>query len=177
MKKDIARNMENAKNRKIAELKSNSLLEQLVEKNNFEIPASMLAAELDGRWRMMAQQFQTTPEQLERMVAASGQTKETMLRDWTGDSEKMLKTRIIVDALLKERNVSVTPEEIEERYKEIADEGGITVDEVKKHYADPRSKEYLIDDTKERKLYEMLYKEVKVEKGDKMTFEQLFSLK
>ena len=177
MKKDIARNMENAKNRKIAELKSNSLLEQLVEKNNFEIPASMLAAELDGRWRMMAQQFQTTPEQLERMVAASGQTKETMLRDWTGDSEKMLKTRIIVDTLLKERNVSVTPEEIEERYKEIADEGGITVDEVKKHYADPRSKEYLIDDTKERKLYEMLYKEVKVEKGDKMTFEQLFSLK
>lgn len=177
MKKDITRNMENAKNRKIAELKSNSLLEQLVEKNNFEIPASMLAAELDGRWRMMAQQFQTTPEQLERMVAASGQTKETMLRDWTGDSEKMLKTRIIVDTLLKERNVSVTPEEIEERYKEIADEGGITVDEVKKHYADPRSKEYLIDDTKERKLYEMLYKEVKVEKGDKMTFEQLFSLK
>lgn len=175
MKKDIARNMENAKNRKIAELKNNSLLEQLVEKNNFDIPSSMLAAELDGRWRMMAQQFQTTPEQLERMVTSSGQTKEAMLGEWTGDSEKMLKTRIIVDNLLKERNISVTPEEIEERYKEIADEGGITVDEVKKHYDDPRSKEYLIDDTKERKLYETLYKEVKVVKGDKMTFAELFA--
>ena len=175
MKKDIARNMENAKKRKIAELKNNSLLEQLVEKNNFEIPASMLAAELDGRWRMMAQQLQTTPEQLERMVTSSGQTKEAMLNEWTGDSEKMLKTRIIVDALLKERNISVTPDEIEERYKEIAEEGGITVDEVKKHYEDPRSKEYLIDDTKEQKLYETLYKEIKVEKGDKMTFAELFA--
>ncbi len=175
MKKDIARNMENAKKRKIAELKNNSLLEQLVEKNNFEIPASMLAAELDGRWRMMAQQLQTTPEQLERMVTSSGQTKEAMLNEWTGDSEKMLKTRIIVDALLKERNISVTPDEIEDRYKEIAEEGGITVDEVKKHYEDPRSKEYLIDDTKEQKLYETLYKEIKVEKGDKMTFAELFA--
>ena len=175
MKKDIARNMENAKKRKIAELKNNSLLEQLVEKNNFDIPASMLAAELDGRWRMMAQQLQTTPEQLERMVTSSGQTKEAMLNEWTGDSEKMLKTRIIVDALLKERNISVTPDEIEARYKEIAEEGGITVDEVKKHYEDPRSKEYLIDDTKEQKLYETLYKEIKVEKGDKMTFAELFA--
>ncbi len=175
MKKDIARNMENAKKRKIAELKNNSLLEQLVEKNNFDIPSSMLAAELDGRWRMMAQQFQTTPEQLERMVTSSGQTKEAMLNEWTGDSEKMLKTRIIVDALLKERNISVTPDEIEARYKEIAEEGGITVDEVKKHYEDPRSKEYLIDDTKEQKLYETLYKEIKVEKGDKMTFAELFA--
>jgi len=175
MKKDIARNMENAKKRKIAELKNNSLLEQLVEKNNFDIPSSMLAAELDGRWRMMAQQLQTTPEQLERMVTSSGQTKEAMLNEWTGDSEKMLKTRIIVDALLKERNISVTPDEIEARYKEIAEEGGITVDEVKKHYEDPRSKEYLIDDTKEQKLYETLYKEIKVEKGDKMTFAELFA--
>ena len=175
MKKDIARNMENAKKRKIAELKNNSLLEQLVEKNNFEIPASMLAAELDGRWRMMAHQLQTTPEQLERMVTSSGQTKEARLNEWTGDSEKMLKTRIIVDALLKERNISVTPDEIEARYKEIAEEGGITVDEVKKHYEDPRSKEYLIDDTKEQKLYETLYKEIKVEKGDKMTFAELFA--
>ena len=177
MKKDIMHNMEVAKKRKIAEIKSQSLLEQLVEKNPFEIPASMLAAELDGRWRMMAQQFQTTPEQLEQMILASGQTKENMLTQWTGDSEKMLKSRIIVDSLIKARNVSVTPEEIEAKYAEIAEEGGITVEEVKKHYADPRTKEYLIDDAKEQKLYEELYKEVKITKGDKTSFAELFAAK
>lgn len=174
MKKDIMRNMETAKNRRIAEMKSQSLLEQLVEKNPFEIPSSMLAAELDGRWRMMAQQFQTSPEQLEKMITASGQTKENMLKEWTGDSEKMLKSRIIVDSLMKAKNISVTPEEIEKEYEKIAEEGGITVDEVKKHYSDPRSKEYLIDDTKEKKLYEEIYKEVKVSKGDKLSFAELF---
>ena len=174
MKADIKRNMEVAKDRRIRELKNNSLLEQLVIKNPFDIPASMLAAELDGRWNMMAQQFQTTPEQLEKMIVASGQTKETMLKEWTGDSEKMLKSRIIVDALIRERNISVTPEEIEAQYAKIAEEGGMTVEEVKDHYKDARAKEYLIDDTKENKLYDEIYKEVKVTKGDKLTFKELF---
>ena len=177
LKADIKRNLEVAKTRKIAEIKSQSLLEQLVEKNAFDIPASMLAAELDDRWRMMAQQFQTSPEQLEKMIAASGQTKEAMLEQWTGDSEKMLKSRIIVDSLLRSKNISVTPEEIEAQYAKIAEDGGMTVEEVKNHYSDPRSKEWLIEDTKEQKLYEELYKEVKVSKGDKVSFADLFAAK
>ena len=177
LKNDIKRSLETAKSRKIKELKNNSLLTQLVEKNPFEIPASMLKAELDGRWQMMAQQFQTTTEQLEKMVTASGQTKEAMLEQWTGDSEKMLKSRIIVDSLIREKNISVTPEEVEAEYAKIAEEGGITVEEVKKHYSDPRSKEYLVDDTKENKLYDEIYKTVKVSKGDKVSFEQLFQMR
>ena len=177
LKKDISKNMEVAKNRKISEVKSQFLLEQLIEKNPFEIPASMLQAELDGRWRMMAQQFQTTPEQLEKMITASGQTKEAMLEQWTGNSEKMLKSRIIVDSLIKAKNISVTPEEIEEQYKKIAEEGGMDIEEVKKHYSDARSKEWLIDDTKEQKLYTELYNEVKVSKGDKVSFADLFAAK
>ena len=175
MKADISKNMETAKNRRIKELKNNSLLEQLVEKNQFEIPASMLQAELDGRWNMMAQQFQTTPEQLEKMILASGQSKETMLTQWTGDSEKMLKSRIIVDSLIRSKNISVTPEEIDAEYEKIAAESGMSVEDVKKHYADPRAKQYLIDDAKESKLFDEIYKEVKVSKGDKISFKDLFS--
>ena len=177
LKKDIIQKLENARTNKINEIKTNDLLSALVEKNPFEIPASMLNAELDGRWRMMAQQFQTTPEELDKMITASGQKKEDMLKEWTGDAEKMLKSRIIVDNLLKERNISVTPEEIESEYQKIADANGITVDEVKQHYADPRSKEYLIDEAKEQKLYKDIFAEVKVTKGDKTTFKDLFNLR
>ena len=177
LKKDIMQKLENARTNKINEIKTNELLSALVEKNPFEIPASMLNAELDGRWRMMAQQFQTTPEELDKMITASGQKKEDMLKEWTGDAEKMLKSRIIVDNLLKERNISVTPEEIESEYQKIADANGISVDEVKQHYADPRSKEYLIDEAKEQKLYKEIFTEVKLGKGDKISFKELFNLK
>ncbi len=173
LKNDITKRLATTKERKINELKVNDLLTQLIEKNQFEIPQSMLNAELDGRWRMMAQQFQTTPEELDRIVSSSGQKKEDMLKEWTGDAEKMLKSRIIVDSLLKARNISVTPEEIDAQYQKIADDNGLTLDEVKNHYSDPRSKEYLIDDTKEQKLYKQIFDEVKVSKGDKISFDEL----
>ena len=174
MKTDIKRNMEAIKERRVNEIKSNSLLEQLVEKNQFDLPKSMIRAELDHRWRMMAQQFGTTTEQLDKLVASSGQSKETMLTEWTGDAEKMLKSRIVVESLLKDRNITVTSEEIEKEMENIAEKSGVSVEEVKKHYADPRSKEYLIDDTKEQKLYSQLFAEVKVTKGDKIAFAELF---
>ena len=174
MKTDIKRNMEAIKERRVNEIKSNELLEQLVEKYQFDLPKSMVQAELDHRWRMLAQQFGTTTEQLDKLVASSGQSKETMLTEWTGDAEKMLKSRIVVESLLKDRNITVTPEEIEKEMENIAEKSGVSVEEVKKHYEDPRSKEYLIDDTKEQKLYSQLFAEVKVTKGDKIAFADLF---
>ena len=175
LKADILKNLNIAKDRKVQELKVNSLLEQLMEKNPIEIPASMLQAELEGRWQMMAQQFQTTPGDLEKMVTASGQKKEDMLTQWTGDAEKMLKSRIIVDSLIRSKNISVTPEEVEAEYQKLAEANGISVEEVKKHYADPRSKEYFIDDVKEQKLYNEIFEQVKVTKGDKVKFADLFN--
>lgn len=174
LKKDISKGLESAKNRKIAELKSQSLLKQLVEKNPIVLPKSMIQAEMESRWRMMAQQFQTTPEQLEKMISASGQSKENMLTQWTGDAEKMLKSRLIVDALIREKNIAVTPEEVEAEFAKIADESGSTIEEVKEHYKDARAKEYIIDEIKENKLYDELYKQVKVSKGDKVKFADLF---
>lgn len=174
LKKDISKGLESAKNRKIAELKSQSLLEQLIEKNPIVLPKSMIQAEMESRWRMMAQQFQTTPEQLEKMISASGQSKENMLTQWTGDAEKMLKSRLIVDALIREKNIAVTPEEVEAEFAKIADESGSTIEEVKEHYEDARAKEYIIDEIKENKLYDELYKQVKVSKGDKVKFADLF---
>ena len=72
------------------------------------------------------------------------------------------------------KNITVTPEEIDAEYSKIAEQNGLSLDEVKKHYEDARAKEYLIDSTKEQKLYEELYKQVKVSKGDKVKFADLF---
>lgn len=174
MKADITKNLEAALTNRLREIKANALLEQLVEKNPITLPKSMLDAEIDARWRMTAQRFQTSPEQLEKLVASSGQTKEEMLKQWAGDSEKMLKSRLIVENLLKARNIAVTPEEVEAEYAKIADVAGISLEEVKKHYADASKKEYLIDDMKEQKLYAQLFEQVKITKGDKTTFADLF---
>ena len=174
LKADIKKNLNAAKDNRIKEIKSNSLIEQLVEKYPVELPKSMLDAELEGRWRMMAQRFQCSVEQLDKLMASSGQKKEDLLNEWSDDAAKMLKGRIIVESLLKDSKIEVTPEEVEAEYNKIAEGAGISVEEVKKHYADAVKKEYLIDDIKEQKLYTEIFAKVKITKGEKIKFADLF---
>lgn len=174
LKADIRKNMETALENKMKELKSNALLEKIVEANPFELPESMVAAELESRWQMLAQRFRTDVAQLEKMIAASGQTKEAMLGEWRAEAEKLLKSRVVVEILLKDRQIAVTPEDVEAEYAKMAENAAITVDEVKKHYADPRRKEYLIDDIKEQRLYAQLLEKCTMGKGKKLPFADLF---
>jgi len=174
LKADIKKNMETAVENKLKEIKNNLLLEKIVEKNAFDLPESMVGAELESRWQMLAQRFRTDVAQLEKLIVASGQSKESMLGDWRAEAEKMLKSRVIVELLLKERAIAVTPEDVEAEYARIAEGAGISAEEVKKHYADPRRKEYLIDDIKEQRLYGQLLEKCTLAKGAKTAFADLF---
>ena len=174
MKKDILHNMEVAKDQRIAEIKSNSLIKQLIEKNPVTVPATMLSAELEMRWRQVARQYQTTPEQLDKLVAASGQSKEDMLKQWTGDAEEQIKGELIVSELIKARGIDVTEEEVEAEYTKLSERTGMSVEDIKKQYASEAAKNYLMSDVKTEKLLNQLYSEVKVEKGEKIAFADLF---
>lgn len=174
MKADIKRNLELALKNKLQEVKVAALLEQLVEKNSIILPLSMIRAETESRWRMMARQFQTTTEQLEKLMATTGKTKNDLLDEWKDDATKRLKSSLIVESLIKERKITVEEPEVESKIEEIAKESDVSIDEIKKHYADSTKKEYLIEDIKEQKLYDQLFTEIKITKGEKTTFADLF---
>lgn len=76
LKADIKKNLNSALENRLNEIKTTALIEKLVEKNPIDLPVSMCEAELGSRWRMMARQFQTTTEQLEKIITSSGQTKD-----------------------------------------------------------------------------------------------------
>ena len=107
LKADIKKNLETALENRLNEIKTTALIEKLVDKNPIDLPVSMCEAELGSRWRMMARQFQTTTDQLEKIITSAGQTKEQMLNEWRPDVEKALKGRIIIEKLLKDKNISV----------------------------------------------------------------------
>ena len=99
--------------------------------------------------------------------------KAALLEGWREDSEKTLKERVLIETLLKERNIEVSDDEIEAEYVRLSERMDITLDELKKYYSNPREKEYLIDDIKEKKLYVQLFEKSTVTPGEKMTVEQL----
>ena len=134
----------------------------------------MVNVELEARWRTLADRFRTTPDKLEKLMAATGSDKAATFASWRPDTEKLLKSRVVVEMLIEARNITVTPEDADGEMAKIAEKAGVDPEEVKKHYADPRAKEYLIDDIKEQRLYDQLLEKCTVKKGKKQTYEEFF---
>ena len=177
LKADIKKNLTLTIDDKIKRLKEKSLIEQMVEANPFELPESMIRAELESRWIMMANQFRTGPEELEKIFAKTEQSKDKVFDAWREDSQKTLKGRVLIETLLHNRNIEISAEETEAEYKRLSQVSGMDIEAVKKYYSDPRQKEYLTDNLKEDKLYNELYEKCTIKKGKKMSVEKFLELK
>ena len=178
LKADISKNLSIKIQDELERRKNNDLLKQIAEANPFELPESMIAAELEGRWEMLANQMRMSGAELEKLTAGvEGRlSKASAMQEWRADAELRLKTRLIVEKLLEERDITVTPEEVEAEYPVIAERSGNTAEEVKKYYTENvRQKEYLIDDIKEKKLYAQLFEKSKLKKTKKMSLEQFLN--
>jgi trigger factor len=99
-----------------------------------------------------------------------GKSYEDMLAEWRPDVEKALKSRLIVDTLIKDLGITATDEELEVEMQSMAEGMNTSIDEVKKYYEQEHMKEYLREDVKERKLFDTLIAEAKVKKGKKQKY-------
>ena len=176
LKADISKNLTRQVEDILERKKSDNLLKQMAEANPIELPESMVNAELEGRWAVLAQRLGMSPENLEKLTSdINGKlSKASAMADWRAEAELRLKTRIIVEKLIEDRGITASPEDVEAEYAAIAERTGASVEDVKKHYdGSPREKEYVIDDVKEKKLYAQLFEKSTVTQGEKLTVEQL----
>ena len=176
LKADISKNLTRQVEDVLERKKTDNLLKQMAEANPIELPESMIKAELEGRWAMLAQRLGMSPDNLEKLTGGvNGKfSKESAMAEWRAEAELRLKTRVIVEKLMEEREIAASPEDVEAEYASIAERTGASTADVKKHYeGSPREKEYLIDDIKEKKLYAQLFEKSTVKPGEKLTVEQL----
>lgn len=123
----------------------------------------------------MARQFNTDIEALDRMMANSGGGKARIIEGWRPDVVKALQSRLIVDTLIKELSLEAGEEEFGKELETMAVQSGASIEDIKKYYEADTMKEYLKEDIKERKLFDLLLAENKVIKGKKGKYVDLVS--
>jgi trigger factor len=153
--------------RRLRNMTLNGLLEKIMEAAPVEIPESMIRIELDSRWRNMARQFQTTQEELLKILGASGKSYEDITAEWRPEVIKALHSRLIVETLTEEQHFTATDEEVEQQIARLSEESGSSAEEIKDYYAQDTMREYLLQNIKERKLFDLLLAENTVTKGKK----------
>jgi len=158
---------------RLRDMKINRLLEILMEKTPVEIPESMMRIELDSRWRNLARRFNTDTNGLYKMIG-NGQS-EAIIDGWKGEAEKALHSRLIVETLIEELKLDANDEEIEKELERQAKESDASIEDIKKYYGENQMVEYLKEDIKERKFFDILLEKNTVKSGEKKSYIDLFS--
>jgi trigger factor len=170
LRADIRERFTKNLDKRLRDITLNRLLEKIMESAPAQIPESMIRIEIDSRWRNMARQFQTTPEELLKILSVGGKTYEDITSEWRPDVIKALHSRLIVETLTEEQHLAATDEELEQEIASLAEESGMSREEVNNYYKQDGMRQYLEQDIKERKLFNLLLAENTVAKGKQETY-------
>ncbi|MDR2159883.1 MAG: trigger factor, partial [Treponema sp.] len=156
--------------RKLREIRVSRILEKIIENTPVDIPESMIRVELESRWRNLARRFNTSPENIVKMMGASGRNPEEIQNEWRPDAVKALHSRLIVETLIEQEKFGASDEEVDQEMERQAADMETPVEEIKKYYEDETMREYLREDIKERKLFDVLLAENTIKPAEKVNY-------
>ena len=158
-----------AKDKVEAELKTQAV-DKLVEAATIEVPKSMISVEQENSWKNFVQQSRMGEEQLLGFLQMQGQTKDQLLETWKDDAVKSVKGQLIIGKILENEKVEIDDREFEEELQKQADMYNMPIEELKKSFGENNLNEYLKNDMKTKKIYDLLLKEATVTKGEKVKY-------
>jgi trigger factor len=170
LKNNIRERLDRTLEKQLRDIKISKILEKIVENTPVDVPESMIRLELESRWRNLARRFGASVEDIVSMMSRSGQNPMEIQDGWRPEAVKALHSRLIVETFIEEQDISASGEEMEKEFERIADEMGNSLEEVKKYYEQDHMKEYLQEDIKERKIFDLLLAENTIKLGEKTNY-------
>jgi len=170
LKNSIRERLEKALANRLREYKVSKLLEKIIENTPVTLPESMVKAEIDGRLRNLARQYGLDAAKMMQMLSQGGEGLDDIEGKWRPSAEKALHSRLIVEKLMEDQHIEANNEEIEKEMENFAAESDMSVEEFKKHYNEEKAMEYIKDEVKERKIYDLILGENTIKTGSKMNY-------
>ena len=175
LKNNILERLNADLDRRLKDLKVSKILEKIMDSTQVEIPESMLRIELDARWRNLARRFNTDTNGLYKILGASSEKAESIIEGWKPDAIKALHSRLIVETLIEELKLEASDEDLEKEFERLAASSNTDIEEVKKYYENEQMEEYLKEDIKEQRFFDILIDKNTVKTGVKTKYIDLIS--
>lgn len=110
---------------------NNALLTRVVESSTLEVPSVLVDDETQTMLEDFANRLQQQGFSLKQYTEITGQTEDDLRAQMRIDAEGKVKVRLVLDAVAKAENISVTHEEIDNEYKTIAETYQMDLERVK----------------------------------------------
>ena len=145
---EVKKNIKERKERTGKEKKENQAVDQAIENAQMDIPEAMIEFQV----RQMADDFARRIQQqgltVEQYFQFTGMTAEKMMEEMRPQAEKSIKTRLVLEAIVKAENIEVSDERVEEELTKMAEAYQMEVEKLKEFMGENEKKQA------DRKIYQ-----------------------
>jgi len=130
LKEKIISNVQEGYDKRIEQELNEQIFETLIAKKEFEVPDTMVDYELESIIAEMERAFAYQNLSLDQL----GQTKEQLGEKYRDTAVKQVKRHVILGKLIEQENLSLSDEEMEEGYKNMAASVNQPIEAVQTYY-------------------------------------------
>ena len=138
---EVKKNIKERKERTGKEKKENQAVDQAIENAQIDIPEAMIEFQV----RQMADDFARRIQQqgltVEQYFQFTGMTAEKMMEEMRPQAEKSIKTRLVLEAIVKAENIEVSDERVEEELTKMAEAYQMEVEKLKEFMGENEKKQ------------------------------------
>ena len=174
LRKNIRERLEASLEGRAREMKINALMDKIRENTPVVLPESMVRAEIGGRINALGRNFGMQPDAVMRMLASGGDSVRDIEANWRPAAEKALHAGLIVDALIEDRKLEVSDEDLKQELEKIAADSGTSEEDLRERYEEEQL-EYLKESLRERKFFDLLLAENTVRTGPRVSYLDLMA--
>lgn len=131
-KADIKRHMEESLEAQLEREDENKLLEKITSLAEVDVPKVMVEAQLDSYVKDMETRLSYSGIKMDEYLKHMNITLDQLRENNREHAEKTVKTRLVLEAIIKELKLSASQEEIMKKVEELASKYGKTADDYKK---------------------------------------------
>ena len=136
-------------------------IEAVCNDTKIDIPSGMIDSEVDAMIRDMEQQLSYQGLNLEQYLHFMNKTRKDIEESYKEQAEKNVKTRLVLEEIIKSEKIEADEKAVEERIKEMAKNYGRKEEELNKNEA---LKEYIVNTLKTEKAINLVVENAKIKK-------------
>ncbi len=136
LKKTITDNLKQGYDKRVEQELNEQIFKDLIAKSNFEVPDTMVDYELEGIVAEAERSFATRNVSIEDM----GLTREGIAEKYRDTALKQVKRHLILGKLIEQEKLTLSDEDLENGYKEMAASFNQPVEEIKNFYNQNKDK-------------------------------------
>jgi len=134
-------------------------IKTVCENTEIDIPSGMIEVEIDNMVKDIEGRLSYQGLKLEQYLQMVGKTEEDMRKEFEDQAKKSVKSRLVLEAVVKAEKLEASEEEVGEKIKEMAKQYNRPEDEL---LANEQLRSYIAESMKTEKAIEFIVKNAKI---------------